>query len=220
MSTANDDRLNLATLRAEDALSSLEREALAKEPSDQLRRWLEEAHAAGEPEANAMVLATADSAGRPSARAVLLKGLDRDGLSFYSHFESRKGREMEANPNAAVCFLWHRLQRQVRVEGSIERLGEITSAAYFASRPRGSQLGAWASPQSQVLDGRDTLETRYRQAAARFADRAVPKPAGWGGFRLCPHSFEFWQGRASRLHDRFRYRPADPAGWRIERLAP
>ncbi len=211
--------MDVADIRREYRLAGLSEGDLAADPFVQLRAWLDEAIAADPRDATAMTLATADRSGRPSARIVLLKGLDARGLVFYTHYASRKGRELAENPRAALVLFWPFLDRQVRVEGTVERTSREESAAYFASRPVASRLGAWASPQSEVLSGRGELERAVESARERFAGGDVPLPEGWGGFRLRPQGFEFWQGRESRLHDRFRYRPAAP-GWAIERLAP
>jgi len=210
--------MDVADIRREYVLAGLSEGDLAADPCVHLRAWLDQAIAADLGDATAMTLATADRSGRPSARILLLKGLDARGLVFYTHYASRKGRELAENPRAALVFFWPALDRQVRVEGAVERTSREESAAYFASRPLASRLGAWASPQSEVLSGRDQLEHAVESARERFGDD-VPLPDGWGGFRLRPESFEFWQGRLSRLHDRFRYRPA-AQGWAIERLAP
>ena len=210
--------MDVADIRREYALAGLSQGDLAGDPVVQLRAWLDEAIAADLRDATAMTLATADRAGRPSARIVLLKGLDARGLVFYTHYSSRKGRELAENPRAALVFFWPALDRQVRVEGDVERTSREESAAYFASRPLDSRLGAWASRQSEVLRSRGELERAVEGARERFGVD-VPLPEGWGGFRLRPELFEFWQGRESRLHDRFRYRPA-ARGWTIERLAP
>lgn len=164
-------------------------------------------------------LATADAQGRPSARIVLLRGADERGFAFFTNFTSRKGRELTENPHAALCFYWVTLDEQIRVEGRVERLPDDESDAYFASRPRGSQLGAWASDQSQPLPSRETLEERYREVERRFGDGPVQRPPFWGGFRLVPIWIEFWYGRPDRLHDRVVY-IRDRAQWRIERLYP
>ncbi|MBG6101919.1 pyridoxamine 5'-phosphate oxidase [Micromonospora vinacea] len=194
---------------------------LAVEWHTQFDRWFADAVAFGLPEPNAMVVGTADSAGRPSGRTVLLKGYDREGFVFFTNHLSRKGVEATANPYASLVFPWFPMQRQVVVAGRIAPVDRATSEAYFASRPRGSQLGAWASPQSQVVSGRAALEERYQEAAGRFADQAeIPTPSHWGGLRVQPESVEFWQGRASRLHDRLRFRRLDAGGWIVERLAP
>ena len=167
-----------------------------------------------------VALATADAQGRPSVRMVLLRGVDRRGFVFHTNYNSRKGRELEANPHAALCFHWVALDEQIRVEGRVERLPAEESDAYFDSRPRGSQLGAWASDQSAVLPSRETLEEQYRETERRFEGQpTVPRPAFWGGFRLIPHSIEFWYGRPDRLHDRVVYSREEDA-WHIERLYP
>ncbi|WCN84500.1 pyridoxamine 5'-phosphate oxidase [Micromonospora sp. LH3U1] len=194
---------------------------LAADWHTQFDRWFADAVAFGLPEPNAMVVGTADPAGRPSGRTVLLKGYDPEGFVFFTNHLSRKGVEASANPYASLVFPWFPMQRQVVVGGRIAHVDRATSEAYFASRPRGSQLGAWASPQSQVVPGRTELEERYRAVAERFADEAViPAPPHWGGLRVQPDSVEFWQGRAGRLHDRLRFRRLDEGGWIVERLAP
>lgn len=167
-----------------------------------------------------VALATADARGRPSVRMVLLRGADHRGFAFFTNYNSRKGRELAENPHAALCFHWVTLDEQIRVEGRIERLPDLESDAYFAARPRGSQLGAWASAQSEVLPSRETLEEQYREAERRFEhERHVPRPPFWGGYRLIPHRIEFWYGRTDRLHDRVLYTRHEDA-WRIERLYP
>jgi pyridoxamine 5'-phosphate oxidase len=166
-----------------------------------------------------MTLATADIEGQPSARVVLLRGVDARGFTFFTNFNSRKGRELDANPKAALCFHWITLDEQIRVEGYIERISDAESDAYFVSRPRGSQLGAWASDQSQILPSRETLEARYREIERRFAGQAVQRPPFWGGYRVVPHRIEFWYGRPDRLHDRVVY-IRENGGWTIERLYP
>ena len=166
-----------------------------------------------------MTLATADAEGQPSARVVLLRGVDARGYTFFTNFNSRKGRELDANPKAALCFHWITLDEQIRVEGYIERISDAESDAYFVSRPRGSQLGAWASDQSQILPSRETLEERYREIERRFEGQAVQRPAFWGGYRVVPHRIEFWYGRPDRLHDRVVY-IRENGGWTIERLYP
>ncbi len=212
--------MKVADVRREYALAGLSEENLAPDPIDQLRLWLDQARDAQPEDFTAMVLATADRAGRPAARVVLLKGLDERGLVFYTHYESRKGQELAENPRAALVFYWSALERQVRVEGTVEKVSREESQAYFDSRPRGSRLGAWASPQSRPLAGRQELEELVAAAAGRFAGGDIPLPDDWGGYLVRPELFEFWQGRPSRLHDRLRYE-RDPAGdWRIERLAP
>jgi pyridoxamine 5'-phosphate oxidase len=199
---------------------ALEEGDLAPDWPTQFGRWLADAIAAGVPEPNAMVLATADPSGRPSARSVLLKGYDEQGLTFFTNYTSRKGREAQANPWASSVFPWYPLHRQVVVCGSVEMVDRAETEAYFAVRPRGAQIGAWASPQSAVLGSRAELERAWAEVDARFPeDQPVPAPPHWGGFRLVPQTVEFWQGRPSRLHDRLRFR-RDDGGWVVERLAP
>ncbi|MFG1867416.1 pyridoxamine 5'-phosphate oxidase [Micromonospora arborensis] len=194
---------------------------LAGDWHTQFDRWFADAVAFGLPEPNAMVVGTADSAGRPSGRTVLLKGYDPEGFVFFTNHLSRKGVEASANPYASLVFPWFAMQRQVVVAGQVTHVDRATSETYFASRPRGSQLGAWASPQSQVVPGRAALEERYQEVTGRFADEAeIPTPPHWGGLRVQPESVEFWQGRAGRLHDRLRFRRLDEGGWIVERLAP
>ena len=188
------------------------------EPLAVFERWLDEAWK-GEPNAHAMTLATATPEGRPSARLVLLKGFDRRGFVFYTNLESRKSEELYANPYAALCFLWKSLNRQVRVEGAVEQVGDDEADAYFASRPRDSQIGAWASDQSRPLESRVLLEHRAEEFSRRFDQGTVPRPAYWSGFRVVPQRVEFWQERSSRLHDRWLFiREGDR--WRRERLFP
>jgi pyridoxamine 5'-phosphate oxidase len=199
--------------------AELRRADLASDPLEQFRRWYAEAEAAVEvPEA--MALATATTDGAPSVRMVLLKGFDERGLVFYSHRTSRKGRELEANPQAALLFHWSSLGRQVRVEGRVGQVSADESDAYFATRPRDAQIGAVASRQSEPLGSRSELDERLAEVRADRGDGSVPRPPTWGGFRLVPEAWEFWQHRASRLHDRFRYEREPSGAWRIERLFP
>jgi pyridoxamine 5'-phosphate oxidase len=193
---------------------------LDPDPLAQFRIWLAEAEATGMRAPEAMALATATPDGAPSVRMVLLKEAGPRGFAFYTNLESRKGGELAANPHAALLFHWDPLGRQVRVEGPVERLPESESAAYFATRPRGSRLAAWASPQSRELAGRDELERAVAAAAARFEGADVPLPPHWGGYVLVPERYEFWQHREDRLHDRIRYAPDGAGGWDLTRLAP
>ena len=211
---------DLARLRREYGERGLDLPDLADDPVAMFRRWLDDTIASGLHEPNAMVVASVSEQGRPSARMVLLKGLDERGFVFYTNLGSRKGREVEANPAVSLLFPWQDLQRQVRVEGTATRVSQEESEAYFASRPRESQLGAWASPQSQVVTSRAALDERYGGVLSRFAAAdEVPLPPFWGGLRVVPEAVEFWQGRKGRMHDRLVYRRAG-AGWRVERLAP
>jgi pyridoxamine 5'-phosphate oxidase len=193
-------------------------EIIEPEPLGPFKRWLDEAWK-GEPNAHAMTLATTSPDGRPSARAVLLKGLDARGFVFYTNLESRKSTELFANPHAALCFLWKSINRQVRVEGPIEQVDDDEADEYFASRPRDSQIGAWASDQSRPLASRAELERRVEEFSDRFAESTVPRPAYWSGFRLVPQRVEFWQERPFRLHDRWLF-IREGEGWRRERLFP
>jgi pyridoxamine 5'-phosphate oxidase len=212
--------MNLDDLRREYSERGLREEDLASDPFSQFGSWFDEVARAGLREPNAMTLATATPAGRPSARMVLLKGFDARGFVFFTNYESRKGDELSANPYAALVFFWVQLERQVRVEGKIERLSADESDAYFASRPEGSQLGAWASQQSAIIPGRGPLEARYEELRALYEGQEIPRPPFWGGFLVVPETVEFWQGRANRLHDRLRYRRQADDSWVIERLSP
>ena len=209
----------LAALRQEYARAGLAEGDVAAAPLVQLERWLAEAIAAGVQEANAATLATASRDGAPDARIVLLKGIDPRGVTFFTNYESAKGAELAANPRACIVLFWRELERQARLTGDVERLTSEESDAYFHSRPRGSQLGAWASRQSSVVPSRDALDAKLAELAARFGDGAIPRPDYWGGYRLVPTSLELWQGRPNRMHDRLRYR-RDGEGWVVERLSP
>jgi pyridoxamine 5'-phosphate oxidase len=209
----------LADLRKDYSLAGLVEKDLARDPFRQFEKWFQEAEAAKLPEPNAMILATAARDGRPGARIVLLKGLDGRGFVFYTNYESRKGRELDANARATLLFPWIAMERQVTAEGPVARVTREESEAYFHSRPRASQLAAWASPQSTVVAGRAVIEESYRVIEKKYEGREVPLPPNWGGFRLAPETVEFWQGRRSRLHDRLRYR-REAGDWTVERLAP
>jgi len=212
--------VDLAALRIAYADRGLSEGDLAADPLDQLARWLDDAVASRIPEPNAMVVATVDPDGRPSARIVLLKGLDPDGLVFYTNLDSHKGRSIAHEPRVALVLPWYAIGRQVRVEGSASPVSREETQAYFDTRPWGSQIGAWASPQSTVVPGREDLERRWAEAAARFPEGTrVPAPDRWGGLRVTPEVVEFWQGRPDRMHDRLRYRRTATT-WVVERLAP
>lgn len=213
--------MEIAELRREYALAALELEDLREDPLEQFKFWFEQARNAEILEPNAMVLATVDAQGRPFTRTVLLKDLDHRGLVFYTNFESRKAEMIQSNPQVSVLFPWLPLERQVSVNGRAEKISAAEAFKYFASRPLGSRLGAWTSPQSKVISSRSLLEAKLEEIKRKFADGQVPLPSFWGGFRIVPESWEFWQGRQSRLHDRFLYsRQGDGKSWRIERLAP
>jgi pyridoxamine 5'-phosphate oxidase len=207
-------------MRKEYARASLREADVDPDPIRQFGAWFREAEAAAVPEPYAMTLATADDRGRPSARVVLMRGCDERGFAFFTNYESRKGRELVANPFAALVFFWHELERQVRVEGRVERTSEAESDAYFRGRPPGARIGAWASRQSEVVPSREALEDQMRQFERRFPGDDVPRPPHWGGYRVVPDVVEFWQGRPNRLHDRLQYRRGEGGAWLIERLSP
>jgi pyridoxamine 5'-phosphate oxidase len=212
---------DLGALRREYGDHGLDVPDLADDPIEMFRRWFDETVASGLHEPNAMVVATVSPEGRPSVRTVLLKGVDERGFVFYTNYASRKGQDLASNPAVSLLFPWHDLQRQVRVDGTASRVTPEESAAYFASRPRGSQLGAWASPQSREVRSRSELEEYYAGVEQRFAQTdEVALPPDWGGYRVRPESLEFWQGRKGRMHDRLVYRREEPATWQVVRLAP
>jgi len=207
--------------RKEYEQGGLDETTVDRDPIRQFAAWYDAAVAAAVPEPEAMTLSTATPDGRPSARIVLLRGFDDRGFCFFTNYESRKGRELAENPHAALTFHWAELERQVRIEGRVERTTAAESDAYFKSRPSTSRIGAWSSPQSQVIPDRDSLEHLFARFRAEHPDdTAIPRPIGWGGFRLIPERIEFWQGRPSRLHDRLRFRHEASGGWIMERLAP
>ncbi|MBQ0829338.1 pyridoxamine 5'-phosphate oxidase [Streptomyces tagetis] len=213
---------DLASMRKQYRAEGLSETELAATPVEQFARWFRQAATEGglfEP--NAMVVSTADAGGRPSSRTVLLKHFDERGFVFYTNYGSRKGRDLAENPHVSLLFPWHPMARQVIVTGVARRTGRDETAAYFRTRPHGSQLGAWASAQSSVVAGRTTLDGAYDELAARYPEgEQVPVPPHWGGFRVVPWTVEFWQGRENRLHDRLRYVAAAAGAWRVERLAP
>lgn len=210
---------DIAALRVDYEAAGIDPETMAADPLDEFLGWFQAAVEAGIGQANAFVLATATPHGRPSARAVLMKDMDDAGLVFYTNVDSRKGRELNANPQAAACFVWMQLHRQVRIEGQASPVEDELADRYFASRPPASQLSAAVSPQSEVVESRGALEARYAQLADEYPDGDVPRPGNWGGYRIRPEVYEFWQGRPHRFHDRVRYRRSGE-GWVKDRLAP
>jgi pyridoxamine 5'-phosphate oxidase len=211
---------NIAGIRKDYKLKSLSEKEVCANPFQQFERWWGEALQSGVEEANAMTLATASSDGIPSARIVLLKGFDSKGFVFYTNFQSFKGLQLAENPRACLVFFWRELERQVRVTGLAEKVDDVDNDAYFKSRPEGSRIGAWASPQSQSISSRDWLEEQEYKIRKQFEGMEIKRPPYWGGYRIKPVAVEFWQGRANRLHDRIQYTLQDNADWIIERLAP
>lgn len=208
----------LQNKREDYRMGALDERDMHAHPLEQFKRWYTQYESLQQRDANAMTLATVDKEGQPKSRIVLLKGLDQGGFEFYTNYESTKGQELAHNPRAALSFYWPELERQVRIEGKVQQMTAEESNAYFNSRPRGSRLGAWISPQSEVIESREDLEKRREHYEAQFTD-AVPRPENWGGYRLLPHKIEFWQGRPNRLHDRLVYQK-EPEGWVLIRLAP
>jgi pyridoxamine 5'-phosphate oxidase len=212
--------ISVADLRKEYTFRGLSEADAHPNPFEQFKLWFNQALAAQLPEPNAMTIATATSDGKPSARMVLLKDYDERGFVFYTNYNSHKGQQLVKNPWAAIAFWWAELERQVRIEGRVEKVSEAESDEYFHSRPKGSQLGAWASNQSQAVESREVLEQRLQQLKDEYENKEIPRPPHWGGFRVIPDEIEFWQGRPSRLHDRLLYRRGEDGSWTIQRLAP
>ena len=212
--------MDIADLRQEYTQMGLSYEDLDPDPFQQFEHWFQQACSANLPDPNAMSLATASSSGAPSLRTVLLKYFDREGLVFFTNYESRKATQITENPQVALLFLWISLERQVIIEGTAAKISLAESLKYFATRPRGNQIGAWCSHQSSVISSRKLLEMKFEEIKQRFQHGEVPIPAFWGGYRVVPHRFEFWQGRTNRLHDRFLYRRQADCSWEIQRLAP
>jgi pyridoxamine 5'-phosphate oxidase len=214
------ENISIANLRKEYTLAGLRRIDLETDPMVQFHKWFQQALAANLVEPNAMVLATADKQGRPSARVMLLKAVDARGFTFFTNYESRKGRELAENPHAALTFFWPDLERQVRITGAVEKVSREESAAYFALRPKGSRLAAWVSCQSQGIADQTVLEKKLEELTVQYPGDEVPLPPYWGGYVLAPVTVEFWQGRPNRLHDRFQYTRQPDNRWTIERLSP
>jgi len=211
---------SIADIRKDYKLRSLNESDVAADPFDQFTRWWDDAMNSSIDEVNAMTLATATTEGIPSARIVLLKGFDQNGFVFFTNYQSQKGKELEDNPHAALVFFWKELERQIRIEGQVEKISEKESDAYYNSRPAGSRIGAWASPQSEPIDNREVIENNFAELEKKFGATAIPRPGYWGGYIVRPAMIEFWQGRSSRLHDRIQYCLQADNNWVIQRLAP
>lgn len=213
--------MDIGDLREEYTLKGLRREDLEEDPFQQFEQWFKQACNANLPEPNAMCLATASATGKPSQRIVLLKYFDRQGFVFFTNYESQKAKEIEENAQVSLLFFWIGLERQLEISGTAVKISTGESFKYFATRPRGSQIGAWCSQQSMAISSRKILEMKFDEIKRKFQNREIPLPSSWGGYRVVPDSFEFWQGRPNRLHDRFLYSRVDSqADWKIERLAP
>jgi pyridoxamine 5'-phosphate oxidase len=212
--------MDIENLRQQYTRAGLRRQDLKPDPFDQFEIWFKEACAANLLEPNAMILATASAQAEPSVRTVLLKYFDREGLIFFTNYESRKSRQIQENPQVSLLFLWLPLERQVQIIGTAAKISTADSLKYFTARPRGSQIGAWCSQQSSIISSRQILEMQFEQMKQKFMNNEVPLPSFWGGYRVIPRSFEFWQGRPNRLHDRFLYSRQDPESWEINRLSP
>ena len=212
--------MDIENLRQQYTRAGLRRQDLKADPFEQFEIWFKEACAANLLEPNAMILATASAQAEPSVRTVLLKYFDREGLIFFTNYESRKSRQIQENPQVSLLFLWLPLERQVQIIGTAAKISTADSLKYFTARPRGSQIGAWSSQQSSIISSRQILEMQFEQMKQKFMNNEVPLPSFWGGYRVTPRSFEFWQGRPNRLHDRFLYSRQDQESWEVNRLSP
>ncbi len=213
--------MDISDFRQEYTQQGLIREQLNPDPFEQFELWFQQACSAELPEPNAMCLATVSATGKPSQRMVLLKYFDRQGLVLFTNYESKKARQIEENSQVSLLFFWRALERQVQISGNAAKISTAESLKYFATRPRGSQIGAWCSQQSTAISSRKMLELKFDEIKRKFQDREIPLPSAWGGYRVIPNSFEFWQGRPNRLHDRFLYSLTDTeSAWKIQRLAP
>jgi len=210
---------SIADIRRDYSLHSLNESDVASSPVEQFSRWWHDALASEIIEVNAMTLATSTKEGKPSARIVLLKGFDEKGFTFFTNYESKKGKALDENPQAALIFFWKEIERQIRIEGVTEKIAATESDAYFFSRPEGSRIGAWASPQSEIIKNRQVLEENVQRFSGEFKN-SIPRPPHWGGYRVIPELIEFWQGRSNRLHDRIQYTKTRNGSWKVDRLAP